>query len=111
MPEYRIRETLLLKPGQTVQEALDEALADGRATLVAPSHTHPEFDVGYTTAADELNERIATLEWERDRAIETRENANAVSIRVEAENRQLREEIEWLREENGRWREELGLPR
>ena len=36
----------------------------------------------------------AHLAAERDRAVETRENANTVSVRVEIENRRLREALE-----------------
>jgi hypothetical protein len=37
---------------------------------------------------------VERLTRERDRAVEQRENANAVSVRVEVENRRLREALE-----------------
>lgn len=39
-------------------------------------------------------ESCERLAYERDRAIETRENANAASVRVEAENRRYKAALE-----------------
>jgi hypothetical protein len=47
---------------------------------------------------------IERLTHERDRAVETRENANAVSVRVELENTRLRRE---LAEARASWLEQL----
>jgi hypothetical protein len=59
---------------------------------------------GYPNARDCEHGRLrracelCDLMAERDRAIETRENANAVSVRVEAENARLRGALERIKE-------------
>lgn len=50
------------------------------------------------TRLGEETARANKLELDLARAVETRENANAVSVRVELENRRLREATEPLRE-------------
>lgn len=53
------------------------------------------MDEGRTQfASQDVLDELARLRAERDRAVETRENANTVSLRVEAENRRLREGLE-----------------
>lgn len=47
---------------------------------------------------DDDQERIASLERELARAVETRENANAASVRVEIENRRLERDLAEARE-------------
>lgn len=41
-------------------------------------------------------QEVAALRRERDRAVETRENANTVSVRVEGENQSLKREVDRL---------------
>lgn len=60
--------------------------------------------------ARQVTEAFAELDRiraELDRAVETRENANTVSVRVEAENRRLRAIIGNLYEARGQSREGL----
>jgi bacterioferritin-associated ferredoxin len=47
-------------------------------------------DEGIAADRDEARSAVRALRVERDRAVETRENANAVSVRVELENEQLK---------------------
>jgi pyruvate/2-oxoglutarate dehydrogenase complex dihydrolipoamide dehydrogenase (E3) component len=54
---------------------------------------------GLWTNLGEETARANALELERDRAVETRENANAVSLRVEAEREALRLERDALQAE------------